>query len=135
MPDIAYRDYKKRDSGEQNTNITETKRKISNYILKLKFAFSKSVKLNTFCWHFVDITTNWNIIYGITLATTNVRLKLKYNVIVVKLGSLFQKSSTLKCYWLTHITGSWGIDPCFYNIIFKVRKQFKIDLHFFLACI
>lgn len=133
MPDIPYRDNKKRDSGEQNTNITETKRKISNYILKLKFAFSKSVKLNTS--DFVDITTNWNIIYGITLATTNVRLKLKYNVIVVKLGSLFQKSSTLKCYWLTHITGSWGIDPCFYNIIFKVRKQFKIDLHFFLACI
>lgn len=38
MPDIAYRDNKKRDSGEQNTNITETKRKISNYILKLKQA-------------------------------------------------------------------------------------------------
>lgn len=56
MPDIAYRDNKKRDSGEQNTNITETKRKISNYILKFKFAFSKSVKLNTS--DFVDITTN-----------------------------------------------------------------------------
>lgn len=59
MPDIAYRDNKKRDSGEQNTNITETKRKISNYILTTSsyiFAFSKSVKLNTS--DFVEITTN-----------------------------------------------------------------------------
>lgn len=75
MPDIAYRDNKKRDSGEQNTNITETKRKISNYILKLKFAFSKSVKLNTS--DFVDITTNLKHYLRYNISNHKCKIKIK----------------------------------------------------------